>query len=114
MKQISIMTESRKLICKTQHEILVAYLWNRRDWVATHELQGVNTPFGHIGSAGHTRARELARNECPDKLKNKVERAEGREIGLDPRFTYFRYRREPTLPELLAASKEAVREFDRA
>jgi hypothetical protein len=78
------MTDSRKLICKTQHEIVVAYLWNRRERVTTHELQGVNTPYGHIGSASHTRVRELARNECADKLMNKVERAEGRDIGLDP------------------------------
>jgi hypothetical protein len=108
METKSHMTESRKLICKTQHEILVAYLWRRRDWIATHELQGVNTPYGHIGSAGHTRARELARNECPDKLKNKVERAEGRDIGLDPRFVYFRYRRETTEAEMRRWSHEAI------
>jgi hypothetical protein len=28
-----------------------------------------------------TRARELARNECPGRLKDKVERAEGRDIS---------------------------------
>lgn len=42
----------------------------------------------------------------------RVERAEGRDIGLDPRFAYFRFRNkhpaEMTVPELLAASKEVV------
>ena len=33
--------------------------------------------------------------ECIEKLKDKVERARGGEIGLDPRFEYFRYRRQP-------------------
>jgi hypothetical protein len=100
--------------CETQHEIIVAFLWDQKRWVATHELQGVFTKFGHIGSAGHTRARELARNECPDYLKSKVERAEGRDIGLDPRFTYFRYRKTPSVPELLVESRERVAAFDAA
>jgi hypothetical protein len=34
--------------------------------------------------------------------------------SLDPRFTYFRYKREATVPELLAASREAVENFERA
>ncbi|HEY1930493.1 MAG TPA: hypothetical protein VGG99_00630 [Acetobacteraceae bacterium] len=37
-----------------------------------------STPYGWIGSAGHVRARELARNDCPDKLKEMVERASGK------------------------------------
>lgn len=44
-------------------------------------------PYGHTGSAGDVRARELARNECPEKWQNMVERAEGRDIGLDRRYT---------------------------
>lgn len=88
-------TAGNKVVCKTQHEIIVAFLWEQRDWVPTHQLQGVHTRFGLIGSAGHTRARELARNECAEKLKDKVERKEGAEIGLDRRFAYFRYKRAP-------------------
>ncbi len=77
----------------TQHQILVMFLGDRRDWVPAHELQKLSTPYGYLGSAGDVRARELVRNECPDKLKGKVERAEGRNIGLDPRFAYYRFKR---------------------
>lgn len=82
------------VVCNTQHEIIVAYLWQQRDWLPTHSLMGVKTAFGFIGSAGHVRARELARNDdaVPDKLRNKVERKRGGEIGLNPKFEYFRYR----------------------
>jgi len=78
--------------CKTQMEIIVAHLWSTGKWCATHDLQGVQTPYGFIGSAGHTRVRELARNECPEKLRDKVERRRGSEIGLNPKYEYFRYR----------------------
>jgi hypothetical protein len=38
--------------------------------------------------------RALARNECADHLKDKVEGEEGRKLGLDPRYEYFRYRQQ--------------------
>ncbi len=86
----------KQINCTTDSERIVAFLWHMRpSWLPTHELMGRDTPFGFIGSAGHVRARELARNECIEKLKDKVERARGGEIGLDPRFEYFRYRRQP-------------------
>jgi hypothetical protein len=79
--------------CKTDAERILAFLWSvRATWIPEHELQGRETPFGFIGSAGHTRARELARDDCADRLKGKIERARGGEIGLDRRFVYFRYR----------------------
>jgi hypothetical protein len=95
--------------CKTQMEIIVAHLWKHGGWLPTHELQGVTTPFGFIGSAGHTRVRELARNECPEKLRDKVERRRGSEIGLNPKFEYFRYR--PRLTPV-GAAQERCRRFD--
>jgi len=85
---------------RTQSEILVMFLGDHRDWVPAHELSKLSTPYGYVGSAGDVRARELARGECSDRLKGKVERAEGRDIGLDPRFVYFRYRCE--VPRQLA------------
>jgi hypothetical protein len=85
---------------------------------AEPHLAGRNTPYGFIGSAGHTRAREFARNDCPDYLKNKIERKRGKDIGLDQRFTFFRYisqqKREPTRAELLQESHERVAAFDAA
>jgi len=45
----------------------------------------------------HVRGRELARNECADHLKDKVERTRTSDIGLDPRFEYFRYSRSAKL-----------------
>lgn len=95
--------------CKTQLEIIVAFLWSEPSWHATHELQNRATKFGFIGSAGHTRARELARNDVPDYLKGKVERKRGAEVGLDPRFEFFRYR--PQLSDKHAAAMR-VRLFD--
>ncbi len=78
---------------RTQHEMLIMFLADQRGtWVPAHELSKLSTPYGYVGSAGDVRARELARNECPDKLKGKVERAEGRDMGLDPRFAYYRYK----------------------
>ncbi len=80
------------VVCKTQHEILVAFLWSHKDWIAGYELPGRFTSYGHLGSSAEVRARELARNACAEKLQDKVQRAEGGDIGLDKRFTYFRYR----------------------
>jgi hypothetical protein len=83
----------------TQHEILVRCLASNRQWIPTHGLMMIKTGYGFIGSAGHVRARELARNDCPAPLKNKVERAAGRDIGLDPRYEYFRYK-VPTVEQM--------------
>jgi len=69
------------------------HLADQRGWVPAHELQKRSTPYGYVGSAGDVRARELARNECPEKLKGKVEREERKNIGLEPRFAYYRFKR---------------------
>lgn len=103
--------DAMRLKCKTQQDIIVAFLWYTGEWHPTHDLMSRDTPFGFIGSAGHVRARELARNECAEKLTGRVERARGGEIGLDPRFEYFRYRPRPTLSRDEAAA-ERVRRFD--
>lgn len=81
--------------CKTQPEIIVAFLWSEHRWVPTYELQNNRTKFGFIGSAGHARARELARNDAriPDYLRDKVQRARGSAIGMNPKYEYFRYKR---------------------
>jgi hypothetical protein len=84
--------------CKTQPDIIVAYLWHHLGWVPTHQLHGVDTPFGFIGSAGAVRVRELARGDCAQHLKGKVDRARGGEIGLDARYEYFRYRPSSAIP----------------
>ena len=77
----------------TQTEILVMFLADQRGtWIPAHALQKIETPYGYVGSAGDVRARELARGECPDKFKGKIERAEGRDIGLDARFAYYRFK----------------------
>lgn len=102
--------DALRLKCVTQPDILVAYLWYLGDWTPTHALRGVETPFGFLGSAGDVRARELARNECADQLKGKVERARGGEIGLDARFEYFRYRGQPTFTA--ADNAAAIKFFD--
>lgn len=95
--------------CKTQQDIIVAFLWYAGDWLPTHELMSRETPFGFIGSAGHVRVRELARSECAERLKGKVERARGGEIGRDARYEYFRFRPKLTPVEVAA---ERVRRFD--
>lgn len=78
----------------TQHDLIVRHLFDVDDWVPAHELCKLNTRHGYIGNAGDVRARELARDEdCPDRLKGKVEREEGKRLGLDPRFVYFRFKR---------------------
>jgi hypothetical protein len=51
---------------------------------------------------------------CPEKLKNKVERAEGRDIGLDKRFAYFRYRAGVSRSTILEENRQAVEAFDGA
>lgn len=93
-------------------EIIVAHLWSTKKWHATHELQGVQTPYGFIGSAGHARVRELARNDCPEKLLDKVERQRGSEIGLDPKYEYFRYTTKPAQLTGIYRAAEMVRLFD--
>src|SRR5216683_6942344 len=93
-------------VCKTLHETIVVYLWERDEWVPAHELVKLDTLYGYVGNSGDVRARELARNDCPEKLKGKVERAEGRDIGLDPRFAYFRYKRQPTETDLRRYARE--------
>lgn len=110
------MTDHRRFkgTCKTQLEIIVAHLWQHEDWTPTHQLQNVNTPYGFIGSAGHVRARELARNDkrVPERLHNKIEKSRGGAIGLDPRYEYFRFRKQPTRADHLRIAAEAVRLFD--
>jgi hypothetical protein len=82
--------------CPTRHHVILAYLWEEYPrWCAAPELIKLELPYGITGSSGDVRARELARGDCPDRLKNKVERAEGRDIGLDKRFTYYRYKQPP-------------------
>jgi hypothetical protein len=97
-------------VCKTQMEIIVTYLWKLRIWLPTHELQGVQTDFGFIGSSGEQRVRELARNALcvPEKLRDKVEKKRGGEIGLNPKYEYFRYKRFNDR----AAAGERCRRFD--
>ena len=99
-----------RLKCTTDGERIVAYLWYLGDWTPTHALMAVESPFGWIGSAGHVRARELARGECAERLKGKVERARGGEIGLDPRFEYFRYAPQPKFTT--ADNAAAIKFFD--
>lgn len=82
--------------------------------MTTHQLQNVETPYGFVGSAGHVRARELARNDCADKLKNKVERARGGAIGLDPKYEYFRYRPQTDRAAIIEENRRAAEEFDAA
>jgi len=61
-----------------------------------HELQSVAPGFGFIASSGEQRVRELAVNK-PDlidrypELRDRVDKTRGSEIGLDPRYEYFRY-----------------------
>lgn len=119
------MTDRRRFTgtCATRHEVIVAYLWEEERWVPAPELIKLVLPYGVTGSSGDVRARELARNDCPEKLKGKVERVEGRDIGLDKRFTYYRWKPRtvpsslpPSGPteEDLQAARERVAAFDAA
>lgn len=98
--------------CKTRHEVILAYLWEEQRWVAAPELIKLVLPYGITGSSGDVRARELARGECPERLKGKVERAEGRDIGLDKRFAYYRYREGTSHEDHLRIAREACEAFD--
>lgn len=101
---------------RASEEERAGYLWEQERWIPAHQLIKLDTPYGYVGNSGDVRARELARNECPDKLKDKVERAEGRDIGLDKRFVYFRYKRKAqpiTMASMLAHARQAVAEFDK-
>lgn len=99
--------DAMRLKCKSDADRIVAYLWYVGDWQPTHELRSRETLFGWIGSAGDVRVRELARDECADRLKRLVEREEGRKLGLDPRYEYFRYNPRPQL-----TPADRVRLFD--
>jgi hypothetical protein len=63
------MTRSFTGTARTKHEIILAWLWEQERWCAAHEIIKLDTPYGFVGSAGDVRARELARNDCPKKLK---------------------------------------------
>ncbi len=77
----------------TQSEILVMFLADQRGtWIPAHALQKLSTPYGYVGSAGDVRARELARGECSDKLKGKIERAEGRDVGSIRASGHYRFK----------------------
>jgi hypothetical protein len=91
---------------------LGAYLWERADWVPTHELVKLSRPYGFVGSAGDVRARELARNACAPHLQNKVDREEGRKLGIDPRYEYFRYKSNPKPMDSRKMAAQMVRLFD--
>jgi hypothetical protein len=66
-------------------------------------------------AASDSRRARFGPQRMPHAATGKVERAEGRDIGLDPRFTYFRYRPQPkklTREEHLRIAREAVAAFD--
>jgi hypothetical protein len=97
-----------KLICKTQWHIIVAYLWQQKEWMPTHSLQSVKTNFGFIGSSGEQRVRELAVNApcIPEELRGKIEKTR------EGKFEYFRYRPKPKAPDYAAHAAEMCRLFD--
>lgn len=78
--------------CKTHQEVIVVYLWESGDWHPTYEMQNIRKPYGITGSSGDRRAFELARNDCPAKLRDKVKAEKGAKLGLDRRYTYFHYK----------------------
>jgi hypothetical protein len=49
---------------------------------------------------------------CPDRLKGKVEREEGKDIGLDPRYAYYRYKEQPSREDHLRIARDAVARFE--
>lgn len=104
----------QKLECKTQWHILVAHLWRLGTWQPTHLLQSTGTQFGFIGSSGEQRVRELARNapSIPEELRDKIEKKRGSEIGLDPRYEFFRYKSKPSRMDYVVAAREMCRRFD--
>lgn len=95
----------------TRHQVIVLHLWEVGDWVPAHELIKLSTSAGITGSAGDVRARELARNDCPLELQGKVESKEGRDIGKDSRYVYFRYKK-PQIDYWNNAAR--LKEFDNA
>lgn len=100
-----------KADCKTQWHVVVAYLHQQKSWLPTHLLQGRDTDFGFIGSSGEQRVRELARNDpkvisLHPELSSKVERKRGAEIGLDPRYEFFRY--APQLSDRQRAARKVA------
>lgn len=116
------MTDRRRFkgTCKTKHHIVVAYLWEEYPrYVPAHELDKLTLPYGHLGNSGEVRARELARNDEDvvaahrhPELRDKVERKRGGEIGLDPRYAYYRYREQPSREDHLRIARDAVAAFD--
>ena len=97
--------------CDNLYERILAYLWAQEGWVVAAELDKLATPYGYVGNSGEVRARELARNDpkCPARYHNKVERLRGSVIGLDPRFTYYRWKPQMSARQTAA---ERVRLFD--
>ncbi len=94
--------------CKTQWHIIVAYLWQQKEFLPTHKLQSIKTDFGFIGSSGEQRVRELARNdECiPPELRNKIEKKR------KGKYEYFRFRPKPSRTDYAAHAAEMCRRFD--
>jgi hypothetical protein len=76
-----------------------------------HEFHKLAKPYCYVGNSGEVRATELARNDpkCPAHYHYEVERLRGSVIGLDPRFTYCRWK--PGMTPRQAAA-ERVRLFD--
>lgn len=98
----------KTIICKTQWHIIVAHLWQQRDWQPTHLLQSVQTPYGFIGSSGEQRVRELARNDAciPEELRDKIEKKR------EGKYEVFRYRKVPSRTDYAAHAAEMCRRFD--
>jgi hypothetical protein len=94
--------------------VRVSYLWEQYpSWIPTHELQKLRTNYGFTGGAGDVRARDLAEDKCPDKLKGKVERKDGCDIpGADSRYAYFRFVEKPSQAQYAAAAKRRGELFD--
>lgn len=71
----------------TQSSIIKRYLSQCNGWVPSYDLIKMSTDWGWIGSNGDRTARTLA-------INGEIERAKGKDIGKDKRFTYFRFKEE--------------------
>ena len=68
----------------TQHEAIVQFLELMKEWVPSYLLSKTELCGTWVGSRGERSARDLVSlDNCPEELKDKVERKMGKDLLLD-------------------------------
>ena len=63
-------------------------------WIVSYQLEKVDTKYGWLGTSALKRCREL-------EISGQIEKANGKTIGLDKKYIYYRWKEPILLDDLM-------------